>query len=89
VSQHTGSEWYAAMRGLTGLASTAIMGVVALCNEMALEGILDARGVDRISELMLHSIETSGANDDVQAKLTDALTEQFADLSRNLDRLNP
>jgi phage FluMu protein gp41 len=74
-----------AMKGLSGLASTAIMGVVALCHEMAFVGMLDARAVDRVSELMLSAIEQAGASADVETQLTQALTRHFADLRRHLE----
>jgi hypothetical protein len=78
------SERNVAIAGLAGLASTAIMGTVALCNEMAAAGVLDAKAIDRISEFMLRSIEDSGARPDIQAQLTASLTKHFADLRRKL-----
>lgn len=73
-----------AILGLTGLVSTAILGVIALCNEMGLVGVLEVRAVDRISDLMLRSIETSGASADLQAQLSEELTKHFVNLRRHL-----
>jgi hypothetical protein len=84
LDDHGDSDRLAAINGLAGLASTAIMGTVALCNEMAMAGVLDAKAIDRISEFMLRSIENSGAGQDIQAQLTASLTKHFAELRRGL-----
>jgi hypothetical protein len=84
LEDQTETERRSAIKGLAGLASTAIMGVVALCHEMALVGIIDAPGVDRVSELMITAIERAGAGPDVEAQLTEALTRHFADLRRHV-----
>ena len=73
-----------AIAGLAGLATTAIMGVVGLMNELALDGLIEPAAIDRISEFMLGAIESSGAAPKVQAQLTASLTKQFADLRRRL-----
>ena len=66
------------------IASVAVMGVVALCNEMAIAGVIGRAQIERISDFMLASVESSDATATLQAHLHEAIGKQFSDLYAQL-----
>ena len=74
----------AAHANADAVGAVAVMGLAAICNELARLGALDAAAVDRVAEFMITAAEGSGGTEKLRSHLRHVIQEQFGDLADRL-----